>query len=92
MIDFPMAELFDDRRCLIWLARHLPPDGFACPHGHRPARRLFRPPGDFPAYRCRVGEGDSTLLTNTVVAKTRQRPATLVLLRRGIANGEPTAR
>jgi hypothetical protein len=28
----------------------------------------------------------------TVFAKTRQRPATLVLLLRGIAKGEPTAR
>jgi hypothetical protein len=34
----------------------------------------------------------STLLTGTVFAKTRQRPATLVLLLRGIAKGEPTAR
>jgi hypothetical protein len=33
-----------------------------------------------------------TLLTGTVFAKTRQRPATLVLLLRGIAKGEPTAR
>jgi hypothetical protein len=32
------------------------------------------------------------LLTRTVFAKTRQRPATLVLFRRGMAKGEPTAR
>jgi hypothetical protein len=32
------------------------------------------------------------VLTGTVFAKTRQRPATLVLLLRGIAKGEPTAR
>jgi hypothetical protein len=31
-------------------------------------------------------------LTCTTFAKTRQRPATLVLLLRGIAKGEPTAR
>lgn len=31
-------------------------------------------------------------MTGTVFAKTRQRPATLVLLLRGIAKGEPTAR
>jgi hypothetical protein len=37
-------------------------------------------------------DGYYTLLTNTVFAKTRQRPATLVLLLRGIAKGEPTAR
>jgi hypothetical protein len=32
------------------------------------------------------------LLTGTVFAKTRQPPATLVLLLRSIAKGEPTAR
>jgi hypothetical protein len=53
---------------------------------------LFRAQGDFPAYRCRACEGYYTLLTGTVFAKTRQRPATLVLLLRGMAKGEPTAR
>ena len=48
--------------------------------------------GHFPAYRCRACDGYYTLLTGTVFAKTRQRPATLVLLLRGIAKGEPTAR
>jgi transposase-like protein len=92
MIDFPIAELLDDSICLIWLERHLHPDGFACPHCHSPERRLFRQQGDFPAYRCRACDGYYTLLTNTVFEKTRQRPATLVLLLRGIAKGEPTAR
>jgi transposase-like protein len=92
MIDFPIAELLDDSICLIWLERHLHPDGFTCPHCHRPERRLFRQQGDFPAYRCRACNGYYTLLTDTVFEKTRQRPATLVLLLRGIAKGEPTAR
>jgi transposase-like protein len=92
MIDFPIVELLDDSSCLIWLERHLHPEGFACPHCHRPERRLFRQRGDFPAYRCRACDGYYTLLTNTVFEKTRQPPATLVLLLRGIAKGEPTAR
>jgi transposase-like protein len=92
MIDFPIAELLDDSICLIWLERYLHPEGFACPHCHSPERRLFRPQGAFPAYRCRACDGYYTLLTNTVFAKTRQRPVTLVLLLRGIAKGEPTAR
>jgi len=53
---------------------------------------VFRAQGSFPAYRCRACEGYDTLLTGTVFEKTRQRPATLVLLRRGMAKGEPTAR
>jgi hypothetical protein len=92
MIDFPSAERLDDRICLIWVERHLHPEGLACPHCHRPKRRLFRPQGAFPAYRCRACDGSSTLLPNPVFEKTRQRPATLVLLRRGLAQGEPTAR
>jgi transposase-like protein len=92
MIDVPIAARLADSICRIWLERHRHPDGLACPHGHRPERRLFRQQGDFPAYRCRACDGYSTLLTNTVFANTRQRPATLVLLRRGMATGEPTAR
>jgi hypothetical protein len=57
MIDFPIAELLDNSLCLIWLERHLHPDGLACPHCHRPERRLFRQQGDFPAYRCRACDG-----------------------------------
>src|SRR5262245_39774892 len=92
MIDFPIGELLDDSICLIWLERHLHPEGFVCPRCRSPERRLFRPQGDFPAYRCRACDSYYTLLTNTVFAKTRQRPATLVLLLRGIAKGEPTER
>jgi hypothetical protein len=92
MIDFPIGELLDDSICLLWLERHLHPDGLTCPHCRRSERRLFRVQGQFPAYRCRAGAGYYTLLTGTVFAKTRQRPATLVLLLRGVAKGEPTAR
>ena len=92
MLDFPVAEPLDDSLGLLWLGRHLPPAGFLCPYGGSPKRRLFRAQEHFPAYRCRGCERYYTLLTGTVFEKTRQRPATLVLLLRGIAKGEPTAR
>jgi transposase-like protein len=92
MIDFPMTELLDDSFSLMWLERHLHPGGLPCPRCGSTARRLFRVQGHFPAYRCRACDGYDTLLTGTVFAKTRQRPATLVLLLRGMATGEPTAR
>jgi transposase-like protein len=92
MIDFPIGELLDESICLIWLERHLHAEGFTCPRCGRSERRLFRAQGPFPAYRCRACDGDYTLLTGTVFAKTRPRPATRVLLRRGVAKGEPTAR
>jgi transposase-like protein len=92
MIDFPIDELLDDGICTLWLERHLHPEGLKCPHCGRSERRLFRAQGHFPAYRCQACDGYYTLLTGTVFAKTRQRPATLVLLLRGVAKGEPTAR
>src|ERR687895_2815674 len=92
MIDLPIAELLDDSICTLWLERHLHPAGLTCPGCGSTERRLFRPQRHFPAYRCRGCDGYYTLLTCTAFEKTRQRPATLVLLLRGIAKGEPTAR
>ena len=92
MIDLPLAERLDDSTCLHWLERHLHPDGFTCPHCGRINRRVFRHPRYLPAYRCRDCDGYYTLLTGTAFEKTRQRPATLVLLLRGVAKGESTAR
>jgi hypothetical protein len=48
--------------------------------------------GYLPAYCCQACNGYDTLLTGTVFAKTRRPPATKVLLLRGIAKGESTAR
>jgi len=80
MFDFPMRELLDHRVALMWLERHLHPDGLHGPRCTSTARRLCRAQGHFPAYRGRACHGYSTLLTGTVFANTRQRPATLVLL------------
>jgi len=92
MIDFPIAKRLDDSVCLIWLERHLHPDGFTGPHCGGANGRVFRHQRHFPAYRCRDCNGYDTLLTGTAFEKTRQRPATLVLLLRGVAKGESTAR
>jgi transposase-like protein len=92
MIDFPITDLLDDSICMIWLERHLHPDGFNCPHCGSDNRRFFRQQKHFPAYRCRECDGYYTLLTGTAFEKTRQRPATLVLLLRGITKGESTSR
>jgi transposase-like protein len=92
MIDFPIADLFDDSLCLLWLERHLHPHGFVCPHCGSANRRLFRHQGHYDAFRCRDCDGYYTLLSRTVFEGCRKRPAVLVLLLRGITKGEPTAR
>jgi transposase-like protein len=92
MIDFPISDVLDVSRCMMWLSRYLHPDGLVCPHCGSAHRRLFREQKHFPAYRCRDCDGYYTLLTGTVFEKTRQSPATLVRLLRGITKGESTAR
>jgi len=92
MIDFPLTDLLDDAACAVWLEDYLHPTGLVCPRCHSTDRRLFRPHAFFPTYRCRECQRTYTILTDTVFAKTRQRPATIVLLLRGIAKGESTAR
>jgi transposase-like protein len=92
MIDFPIADLFDDSLCLLWLERHLHPAGFVCPHCGSANRRLFRRQGHYDAYRCRVCDGYYTLLSGTIFEGSRKSPAVLVLLLRGISKGESTAR
>jgi transposase-like protein len=92
MIDFPITDLLDDAACSAWLEQHLHPTGLVCPRCHSSERRLFRPHAFFPTYRCRTCQRTYTILTDTVFAKTRQRPSTIVLLLRGFAKGESTAR
>jgi transposase-like protein len=92
MIDFPLTDLLDETACISWLEQHLHPSGLLCPRCHSPNRRLFRRHQYFPTYRCRECQRTYTLLTRSVFEKTRQRPSTLVLLLRGIAKGESTAR
>jgi hypothetical protein len=79
MKEFPIADLMDDSICILRLERHLHPQGLICPYCGHPDKRLFSAHGHFPAYRCRACDGYDTFLTGTIFAKTRQRPATLVL-------------
>jgi transposase-like protein len=92
MIDFPIDDLLDDDACLQWLERHLHPDGLSCPRCGARERRVAQRPAAFPAYRCQQCDRFYTVLTGTCFTKTRQTPAKLVLILRGIAKGETTAR
>ena len=77
--------------CVAWLEQHLHPTGLVCPRCQSTECQLFRRHDHFPTYRCRACQRSDTILTGTVFDKTRQRPATIVLLLRGIAKGESTA-
>jgi transposase-like protein len=91
MIDFPIDELFNEQASTIWLERHLHPDGLGCPRCQSKDRRLARR-GTFTGYRCKACDRYYTILSDTIFEKTRQKPSKLVLILRGIAKGESTAR
>lgn len=92
MIDFPIDDLLDEAACLNWLEKHLHPDGVKCPHCGACGRRRAQQNGDWSAWRCKDCDHYYTLLSETVFEKTRQPPSKVVLLLRGIAKGESTAR
>jgi transposase-like protein len=92
MIDFPIDDLLGDEVCLVWLEKQLHPEGLHCPRCGAPERRPARRAAAFPGYRCKACDRFYTVLTGTVFAKTHQSPAKLVLILRGIAKGESTAR
>ncbi len=92
MIDFPLDGLLEEQACLQWLERHLHPAGLRCPRCGQAERRRARQEGRVPSYRCRACDRYYTVLTGTAFAKTHQAASTLVLMLRGIAKGEPTAR
>jgi len=95
MIDFPIGELLDEDECLRWLERHLHPEGLQCPRCGSTERRLTQRNGVdglWRAYRCKVCDRYYTILTDTVFEKTHQPPSKIVLILRGIAQGQSTAR
>jgi transposase-like protein len=92
MIDFPIDDLLDEGACLSWLEQHLHPQGLSCPKCGASERRFAQQHGSWPAWRCKACDRYYTLVTGTVFEKTRQPPSKVLLLLRGIAKGEPTAR
>src|SRR5690242_8089421 len=92
MIDFPISELLDEEASRGWLERQLHPAGLKCPECSSKERRVARRRGPVEAYRCLKCDCYYTMFKGTVFEKTRQKPSKLVLLLRGIAKGEPTAR
>ncbi len=92
MIDFPISELLDEEASREWLERQQHPKRLRCPKCGSKERRVARKKGPVPAYRCLECDCYHTIFTGTVFEKTRQKPSKLVLLLRGIAKGESTAR
>ena len=92
MMDFPIAELMDERACYDWLVRLLHPGGLACPRcGGTDAwvHRCVREP--VHDYRCKGCGAVYNAFTGTDWHKTHFRPSQVVLILRGFAQGRSTA-
>jgi len=93
MLQFPIQELMDERRCYEYLLKVLPPEGLACPQGHPlPAEPQphDRPREPLVDSRCRECGAVFNLFTGTLWSGRRYTCSQLVLLLRGGAQGVPT--
>jgi transposase-like protein len=92
-MDFPIAELMDEKACYDKLVRWLHPGGLKCPERRcddrlRVHRRDRDPILDYRCWRCnRVFNA----YTGTALQGTKRRPVPLLLILRGFAQGVPTA-
>jgi transposase-like protein len=90
---FPITDLMDEDACYAKLVQWLHPRGFACPRCRRDDamavhRRRRAPVLD---YRCGHCRRVFNAFTGTSLHGAKRRPAELVLILRGFAQGVPTA-
>jgi transposase-like protein len=92
-MEFPLADLMDEQACYQRLLSVLHPGGLACPRCRAKDelgvhRRHREPVLD---YQCRGCGAVFNLFTATPLAGTPRRPGRLVLILRGVAQGQSTA-
>jgi transposase-like protein len=93
-MDFPITELMDEQACYDELVGWLHPDGLACPRcrGADTSRVHRRDRAPILDYRCRACRRVYNAFTGTALQGTKRRPVALLLILRGFARGEATAR
>lgn len=92
-MDYPIVNLMDEKACYEMLLSQLHPGGMACPRckaceGIRPHRHRREPVVD---YRCGGCGRVFNIFTGTVFQGTRRRCSELILIQRGISQGQSTA-
>jgi transposase-like protein len=92
-MDFPITDLMDEDACYAKLVSWLHPGGFACPRCGRDDRMSVHRRGRAPVldFRCGHCRRVFNAFTGTSLHGTKRRPAELVLILRGFAQGVPTA-
>ena len=92
-MDFPLTDLMDQDACYHKLVTLLHPDGLACPScrsgDHLRVHRRHRAP--VLDYRCTACRRVFNAFTGSALEGTHRRPAEVMLILRGFAQGVPTA-
>jgi transposase-like protein len=92
-MDFPLTDLMDQDACYHKLVDRLHPDGLPCPNcktdQHTRVHRRHRAP--VLDYRCTACGRVFNAFTATSLEGTHRRPAEIMLILRGFAQGVPTA-
>ena len=91
-MDFPIGELLDEGACYRYLVDLIHPRGLTCPRCGSDDLRVHRRTRD-PVldYRCPRRKRVFNAFTRTALHKMQYRPARIVLILRGIAQGDSTA-
>ena len=91
-MDFPIAPFMDEGACYDWLVWNLHPQGLACPRcGRKDRMRVHRRHREPVLDYCCGCRRVFNAFTGTVFHKTRRKPSELVLIIRGIAQGQATS-
>lgn len=94
-MDFPIIDLLDEELSVVWLMKHLHPEGMRCPHCHSHAdqARFFRANAGsgLPVYRCKPCAGIYHLYSGTLFEGSQLTPTQVVLLLRGVLQGQSSA-
>lgn len=94
-MDFPIIDLLDEELSIEWLMKYFHPAGFMCPHcqAEPSAARHFRinTGSGLPVCRCNACDGIYHLYSGTLFEGSQLTPSQVVLLLRGIVQGQTSA-
>jgi len=94
-MDFPIIDLLDEEMSTAWLLKHFHPQGLQCPHCQQSPdeARFFRANAGsgLAVYRCKQCQGIYHLYSGTVFEGSQLTPTQVVLLLRGIVQGQSSA-
>ena len=91
-MDFPLSELLDEEACYRKLLELMHPGGLQCPRcGERSLHVHRRHRAPVMDYRCGNCGRVFNAWTGTTLQKTHRRPSELLLILRGIAQGQSTS-